>query len=462
VNGLEERLRSELQAESGQITPGSLAGLRLPEPGRRGPAGRRPSRRWLPGRLGGPGRPGGLGGPWRWPGWAVPVAAAAAVVAVITGTVALVHTPPASPGGPAAAASPPAYYAYGVPDTHPPGTGGTSQVPIHSIAVRSVVTGGLVTNVTVPRPFTNVVTLTAAAGASVFVFSADRWRWRGGDHGHPGSWGLDRRTPLTFFVLRITRDGHTRLATVGQTVPLRLLNLTSIALSPDGRRLAMASVGGDRTALVRLITLGTGAVRTWTLPHASWQPMLQPAGAWTADGRTLVILMNGTHLPPRGSPPTAVRLLDTGAPGTSLAASRQLNLHVAGGNWAWRGIFITPDGSELLDPVVHDVTVAPQSGHPANGFVAVYSARTGALLRAAGGWTWHRNGGAQQVVLWSSPSGDRLLVLQPRPSGVTLGVLAGGSFRLTGAPLPRLHSAYQAMRNALVSSLAPYPAGLTG
>jgi hypothetical protein len=53
-------------------------------------------------------------------------------------------------------------------------------------------------------------------------------------------------------------------------------------------------------------------------------------------------------------------------------------------------------------------------------------------------------------------------VLQPRPSGVTLGVLDGGSSRLTGAPLPRLHSAYQAMRNPLISSLAPYPAGLTG
>ena len=113
MNGLEERLRSELHAESEQITPGSLTTLRLPDPRQRG-------RSWRS-RM----RPGCSR---RWPGWAVPLAAAATVAVLIIGTAALVRTAAVSPAGPPVASHIPAYYAYGVPAAHPhrtaPGTGG--------------------------------------------------------------------------------------------------------------------------------------------------------------------------------------------------------------------------------------------------------------------------------------------------------------------------------------------------
>ncbi len=91
MNELEDRLRAELRAESGLITPESISALSLP-----GHQGRRPA---TPRHR----------GPRRWPGRAAPLAAAAAVIAVI----AVVTVPRAfHDRGPAAQRPWTVYYGY--------------------------------------------------------------------------------------------------------------------------------------------------------------------------------------------------------------------------------------------------------------------------------------------------------------------------------------------------------------
>ena len=73
---LEDRLRSELRAESELITPESIVPLRLPGDTEHVPGV--PRRR----------------GSRQWPPWAIPLAAAAAAAAVIAGTFAVAHMLP--------------------------------------------------------------------------------------------------------------------------------------------------------------------------------------------------------------------------------------------------------------------------------------------------------------------------------------------------------------------------------
>ena len=40
---------------------------------------------------------------------------------------------------------------------------------------------------------------------------------------------------------------------------------------------------------MQVITLGSGQVRTWEQPAAAWRPSLAGQGAWTGNGRTLLV-----------------------------------------------------------------------------------------------------------------------------------------------------------------------------
>ena len=89
----------------------------------------------------------------------------------------------------------------------------------------------------------------------------------------------------------------------------------------------------------------------------------------------------------------------------------------------------------------------------------MYSARTGALLRALAPWRWPggssppgRGGSPRQQVAWSSVSGSQLIVLQPRDQLKVLGVLSNGSFAgLGGAMLPGSAAGYRELQYALRS-----------
>ena len=154
MSALEDRLRRDLRAESGQITPDSLAG---PAPARTRGA---PGRSLLAGRPAAQGPTAG-GVPLRarppWLAWAKPLAAAAAVIAVIAGALAVSRAlggqPPAA-GIPPDYSSAPPYYAYGVQGDiynyvwH--GTQYSSRRQGRYIKVRATSTGKLLATVSPP------------------------------------------------------------------------------------------------------------------------------------------------------------------------------------------------------------------------------------------------------------------------------------------------------------------------
>jgi len=416
VTRLEERLRADMRAESEQIGPGSIPALQLPA--RAHPSGRLRRR-----------------GPRHWSAWVATLAAAVAVTVVIAGTFFFSHIVsgsgpgPSAPGGPPYTGIPP-YYAYAVQgNTFSNTVNGTQYgdgVVARYVKIRATASGRLLRTVSPPAPYNAFESFAGAANGRTFVFAANRNRYnKTGDEYYK----LDQRTPLKFMILRITPGGHTQLSPLSLPGTLTEAQAPTLALSPDGSTLAVAYGGSGKPAVVQVITLATGQMRQWTSPPPAATPVLGGPGAWTSDGRTLAL--GQMTIQPSGrirSTPARMRLLDTTAPGTDLAAaSRLVTLHGAGFLWP----FITPDGTKLIGETGH--RPARIGATTESGALGVYSAGTGKLLQVIGRWQVHgkRPGlllRAHQAVVWSSPSGSRLIVEMPRGKLNKVGILTGDKF----------------------------------
>lgn len=430
---LEERLRADMRAESEQIGPGSIPALQLPA--RAHPSGRLRRR-----------------GPRHWPAWVATLAAAVAVTVVIAGTFFFSHIVsgsgpgPSAPGGPAPYSGIPPYYAYAVQgDTFGNTVNGTQYgdgVVARYVKIRATASGKLLRTVSPPAPCNAFESFAAAANGRTFVFAANRNRYNKTGKEY---YKLDQRTPLKFMILRITRGGHTQLSPLSLPGTLTEGQAPTLALSPDGSALAVAYGGSGKPAVVQVITLATGQIRQWTSPPPGATPVLGP-GAWTSDGRTLAV--GQMVIQPSGrirSTPTQMRLLDTTAPGTGLAAaSRLVTLHGAG---AFPWPFITPDGTKLIGEMGSRPTTGTTT---VSGAFGVYSASTGTLLRVIGRWQQQQPGPgpldrSRQAVVWSSPSGSRLIVEMPRGKLNKVGILTGDKFT------PLAHVALAPLRFAINS-----------
>jgi len=431
VTRLEERLRADLRAESEQIGPGSIPVLQLP------------ARAHPPGRL-------RRRGPQHWPAWVTTLAAAAAVTAVIAGTFVFAHIVSGSGPGPSATSDPapysgiPPYYAYAVQGNTFSRTIYVDQVIARYVKIRATASGRVLRTVSPPAPYNAFESFAGAANGRTFVFAANRNRY---DKTGKEYYKLDQKTPLKFMILRITPSGHTRLSPLSLPGTLTQAQAPTLALSPDGAKLAVAYGGSGKPAVVQVITLATGQMRQWTSPPPAATPVLGGPGTWTSDGRTLAL--GQMSIQPSGeirSTPTQMRLLDTTAPGTSLAAASKLVTLRGAGRFPWP--FITPDGTKLIGEMLH------QPARPGtiteSGAFGVYSARTGTLLQVIG--RWQRTGPGnillthdRQAVVWSSPSGSRLIVERPRGKLNEVGVLTGDKFR------PLAHVALAPLRNAINS-----------
>jgi hypothetical protein len=449
VTVLEDRLRSELRAESELITPESIAPLRLPGDSERVPGVLR--RR----------------GPRQWPPWLVPLAAAAAAAAVIAGTFAVAHMLPGSgpkprPAGPKYATLP-ANYAYTVQgDIFSYTSHGTQygvSVTGRYLKVRSTATGKLLATVFPPKPYNSFSSITADATGTVFVLAAAH-DWQRYANALPRVFRRNQTTPLRFVELRIGSAGQVQQSSLPVPISVTPQQQPSIALSPQGTRLAVAFGGGGAPAQVTVVSLGSGRVRRWVSPRVSWTPQLSYRGAWTADGRILALQhWDVLRYPSRQAvrnyqPPTttSVDLIDTLAPGGTLAAGRPLVLRPPAGESAPTDVFLTPDGTKLIGATSKNA--APTRGLW-TGELSVYSARTGALLRRLAPWSWngadHRpghGGTPRELIAWSNASGSRLILLHPAGELNVLGVLAGHTFSPSAAPLPQA-SGYQELAYAL-------------
>ena len=436
MNTLEDRVRRALRETAEDISRTDVPPLRLPD---------------------GTGR-GRLARGWRgWPPWLTPLAAAAAVAAVLAATLALTGgaaRPAHRTSSDALLARVPPYYVVLT------GTGPKHGWP-RQAEVRVTRTGRTVATLAAPRRDDAFVMAAAASGVGRYVLAAEPMTLE-----HRKVVGLDGRPvpgktvgllepsgPVRFYQLRISSSGQVSALS---PLPVPALPagaaLDGLALTPDGRQLAVATrAGGPRPGPeIQVDTLATGAQRVWTWPGA--QPVEESQGgtgsalSWAADDRTLAFgrLIDGRY---------KVRLLDTTAPGSSLAASRPaLSLNWSGNGRRFShgravnnndtfGALLTPDGSKIV------VATVTQSKHPLTAEFAFteFSAQTGKVVAVLGRWWFIRHWPQQQqAVLWTNTDGSTLVVVAHRP-GVTVsrpgfvpqvfGVLHGNRY----TPLPGAH-----------------------
>lgn len=399
MNSIQDRIAAATRAAADTVKPDSVPPLRLP-------AARRA--RTGPGRV--------------WARWLAPAAAAIAVVAVVAVVVVVsrhahrVAPITNSPVAPFVTSGqvPPYFVALAA-------TGTANQSPaiaeVHATAdgrtlatVRPSVLGGTITAVT------------GAADDRTFVLAEQPWTKR----------SIQQRQPCTFYLLRLSPAGQ-----VSSLTELRIgvqgnATMRGLALSPDGRRLAVATqpAGAAVVPSITVYTVSDGEAHTWTAPQPGATIGVEPADAralsWTADGHTLAfdLIANGTTM--------AVRLLDVSAGGTDLlAASRQVVtwnlpggltqpvLPGATGTGAFKPVgdpVITPDGSAV-------VTAAEQGKTQLAGnaiawlttrtAVQVYSVTTGKLARTFG-IAETKPASFRAGVLWSDPSGRVVIGLTTR------------------------------------------------
>jgi hypothetical protein len=486
VSGIEDTLR-QVMASHDQEAPGAPDLLHALEatpvpPGRRG----------------------------KWSGLLVPLAAAAAVTCVVAASLAIGaafygHAHPAGPAaqshpspatlrpavlGPAALRQVPPYFAELTLTAPVEVMGG------EAVAVRSTLTGHVLATVTPPPPYQIFTWVSAAGDDRTFVLAAQRyWPIASGQAGLPAQ-NRDNTTPAVFFRMAFDPATHTaklaRLA-VPETIPSA--QLAGMSVSPDGTKLAL-----NLRQSIQVITLATGAIRSWAWPGGGWIGNNKPIGqifSWTADGTTLAfpqrngsggelslsflaaiaatlaaVVLTGIlvrrcvrvrradllawtiaaaaitialaahalgayrDLAPGA---TNIRLLDTTAPGTSLASSTIVLTFPDGGALGLNTL-LTPDGTRI-------VTVTPQG-------ITEFSARTGTPILSEDQFSANQfpAGGPQEVdrqtVLWAGPGGQALVVSDPRgkhtPYGpdTILGVLTGNTF----TPIP--NGTYQSIQIA--------------
>jgi hypothetical protein len=370
------------------------------------------------------------------------------------------------------------------------------QVQAQAAVVRSTLSGQVLATVTPPRPYQIFTWVSAAADDRTFVLAAQRyWPIGSGQAGLPAQ-NRDNSTPTVFFRMTFDPATHTaKLARLAVPETIQADQLAGMSVSPDGTRLAL-----DLRQSIQVVTLTTGAIRSWAWPGGGWIGNNKPIGqifSWTADGTTLAfqqrnggggalslsflaavagalaaVVLTGIlvrrcvrvrradllawtiaaaaitialaahalgayrDLAPGA---TNIRLLDTTAPGTSLASSKIVLTFPDGGALGLNTL-LTPDGTRI-------VTVTPQG-------ITEFSARTGTPILSEDQFSANQfpADGPQevdrQIVLWAGPGGRAVVVSDPRgkptPYGpdTILGVLTGNTF----TPIP--NGTYQSVQIA--------------
>jgi hypothetical protein len=190
--------------------------------------------------------------------------------------------------------------------------------------------------------------------------------------GRPGTFVLALSSlPRTrFYLLRVSAGGRrARLAPL-PVPPLPAGDVTdAIAVSPGGRKLAIAvqDEGGNRGA-VEVVTLATGAVRTWTTARAG----LPTQVSWADRGRELGFFWQDSNT-------SGLWILDTTAAGSNLMSGRRI-LPALVGNDQVETALLSPDGATAIASVTYNGTSHVARGTVVGGIVEV-SAETGRPLR---------------------------------------------------------------------------------
>jgi hypothetical protein len=355
-----------------------------------------------------------------------------------------------------------------------------------AVAVRSTLTGHVLATVTPPPPYQIFTWVSAAGDDRAFVLAAQRyWPIGSGQAGMPAQ-NRDITAPTVFFRMTFDPATHTaKLARLAVPETIKSDQIAGMTVSPDGSRLAL-----DLGQSIQVVTLTTGAIRSWAWPGGGWIGNFKPFGqifSWTADGKTLAFQQwNGsggalslsflaavagalaavvfTGILVRrcvrvrradllvwtiaaaaitialaahalgayrdwAPGATNIRLLDTTAPGTSLASSKTVLTFPDAGALGTNTL-LTPDGTKIITATPQGITgFSAHTGHP------IVSEDQFQFDWQKLGWA---TGPPWQEALWAGPAGQALVVWDPRGKpgpygpGNILGVLTGNTF----TPIP--------------------------
>ena len=301
------------------------------------------------------------------------------------------------------------------------------QVQAQAAVVRSTLTGHVLATVAPPRPYRIFTWVSAAADDRAFVLAAQRyWPIGSGQAGMPAQ-NRDNTTPTVFFKMTFDPATHTaKLARLAVPETIQSAQLAGMTVSPDGTRLALDLRRSIQS--IQVVTLATGAIRSWAWQGGGWIGNRKPFGqifSWTAHGTILEFQQWAS-----GSNNTMyIRLLDTTTPGTSLASSKTVLTFPNGGAFGMNTL-LTPDGTKII-------TATPQG-------ITEFSARTGQPILSEDQFQfdWQKLGWAAgppwQEALWAGRGGQALIVWDPRGKpgrygpGNVLGVLTWNTF----TPIP--------------------------
>lgn len=344
----------QLLAERPPPSPGAVAAARasLERAGLHGTPGRVPLHLNGSGVMPGPGQPAPRR---RWRGWLVPVAAALAVTTAVAVSLAISSgiSRPHARKHPVSTVAPFAQ----VPRYFVALTGGNT-LPDQGrrAVVAATATGTVLGSVTPPRPY-RVFTWVAAAGNDrTFVLAAQRAQPVYGAQSM-----LMGAGPAKFYRLTVHRSGRPG-ALKPLPVPPVTESINGFALSPDGTKLAVSAHGAPGavadSSQILVFTLATGAQRSWVLASAGWIGQDKPSPqslVWAGNDRTLLF----KQYEGAGGARAQIRLLDTAAPGGSLAAastrvpflSRLISGRVEDTVQDYGNMLLTPDGHKIISVV---------------------------------------------------------------------------------------------------------------
>jgi hypothetical protein len=333
---IEELLREELKRTARKVQPEILRPLRAPAP----------HRGWRP-RL-------------------VALSATAALIAIVA-VVALIAGLSASPkpaiSGPASAALPRFYV------TISGGAHGNETEAVVRVSAGGQVTG----TVQVPSIAQDVAFVTGAADDRSFIIGA----YEGLNEDSSGGIRLD----LRLFQFRISGGGKPGHLTELAPAPARGQGFQGIALSPDGKLLAVSLVSGpdDSTGTLQVINLATGTIRTWTAPVTG--PQYAPgAPAWVDGNRMIAFTWLRSTAQGTGYATEGVRLLDIAAPGDNLADAKLIVPSGVVAAGSIKSALITPDGRDVIAVTLRDLSPLASS-HTVIVQFAELQAGTGRLVR---------------------------------------------------------------------------------
>jgi hypothetical protein len=287
-----------------------------------------------------------------------PVGAVAALAATVL-AVNLTSGP-----GPAIAERPPGLLLAAAVISPPPASAAVAGMPRYYVTVdhfrpvaeiRATATGKILSTVPLPRRIDPKLSQVAAAGDgrgfALALFSIPRTR---------------------FYWLRVSADGRSARLTALTATPLPPgEHADGIALSPGGSRLAVAiQRSGGQHGAVEVVSLATGAARTWTTGRPGF-----PVGVSWADDRRLGLFWSGAGAA-QGS--SGLWELDSVAPGHALLSGRRVLPEVTGGDTVQYAQLTT--AGTAIAAVTYNGTTHVGRGTVVGGIVEL-SAQTGRPLR---------------------------------------------------------------------------------